>query len=313
MRLHIEQLDGYAMLQDAGRGGQRAAALPLGGFADLAAAQVANRLVGNLDAEPCIEVAIGRIRLMVDADVVLAVCGADALVTVAGQAFPQNQSLQMKANTSLDIRFRGSGYGYVSVGGSWSVPIFRGSSSPVQLGHGVLPKRLEKSGLGPILKRGDAIEISVKERSLASCLTWRADPSSVQSSEGSTFSVHPGPEYHLLRRWVEEPFWALAEGRPSFANALWSIGAERNRMGIRLHARAGVPIQAQAAGMMRSGPVLPGVVQLLPDGDLLVLGVDSATMGGYPRVGYLRRTDLDALGSLGEGHLLRLHFVRDSA
>jgi antagonist of KipI len=72
-------------------------------------------------------------------------------------------------------------------------------------------------------------------------------------------------------------------------------------MGVRL---LGEPIPKRP-GELASEPVAPGAVQVTNDGLPVVLGVDGQTIGGYPKVAHVIRADLDALGQLRPGDVVR--------
>ena len=80
-----------------------------------------------------------------------------------------------------------------------------------------------------------------------------------------------------------------------------------NRVGIRLEATKG-PLRRRAASL-RSFPVVTGAVQATPDGSLVVLGPDHATLGGYPVVACVIGADLGRLGRLAIGDAVRLELV----
>jgi antagonist of KipI len=63
---------------------------------------------------------------------------------------------------------------------------------------------------------------------------------------------------------------------------------------------------------MLSEPVCPGTVQVARDGQLLVLGVDGQTIGGYPRIAQVIRADLDILGQLRPGSKISFTLVTEA-
>lgn len=69
-----------------------------------------------------------------------------------------------------------------------------------------------------------------------------------------------------------------------------------DRAGIRLEERA-VTHEIE----LPSEPVTPGVIQWTPSGQLIVLGPDGPTIGGYPKIGVICRADMNALGQLYPG------------
>jgi allophanate hydrolase subunit 2 len=56
---------------------------------------------------------------------------------------------------------------------------------------------------------------------------------------------------------------------------------------------------------MVSEPVGPGAVQVTRDGQCIILGVDGQTIGGYPKIAHVIRADLDRLGQLRPGQIIR--------
>jgi antagonist of KipI len=90
-----------------------------------------------------------------------------------------------------------------------------------------------------------------------------------------------------------------------FTTDCYEVTPESNRMGLRLR---GQPLQ-RPAGELLSAPVCPGTVQVTNDGQLIVLGVDAQTIGGYPRLAQVIRADLDKLGQLQPGQQIRFKLV----
>ena len=58
--------------------------------------------------------------------------------------------------------------------------------------------------------------------------------------------------------------------------------------------------------------MVTGAVQLPPDGQPIVLGVDHATLGGYPVVAAVITADLPRLGQLRPGDTVRLEPVEQA-
>jgi antagonist of KipI len=76
-------------------------------------------------------------------------------------------------------------------------------------------------------------------------------------------------------------------------------------MGLRLK---GKPL-TMPKREMTSEPVCPGAVQVTPDGQCIVLGVDGQTIGGYPKIAQVIQADLDTLGQLRPGQLIEFKSV----
>jgi len=83
------------------------------------------------------------------------------------------------------------------------------------------------------------------------------------------------------------------------------VDQSSNRMGIRL---SGGPL-AVPKGEMLSEPVCPGTIQVAKDGNLLLLGVEGQTIGGYPRIAQVIRSDLHKMGQLRPGQKVSFEYV----
>jgi len=91
----------------------------------------------------------------------------------------------------------------------------------------------------------------------------------------------PGPHFGLLRSPKE------FEAR---------IGNDRSRIGIR--ASTDFPTHSLE---VPSEPCQVGTIQVAPSGQILIIGPDGPTTGGYPKLGYVFEADLNKLGQLTLG------------
>ena len=106
-----------------------------------------------------------------------------------------------------------------------------------------------------------------------------------------------GPEWNLLpepvRRW--------------FAESRFRVGSRSDRIGIRL--RAASAAAGWEAPSIGSCPVCPGVIQLPPNGEPILLMNDAQTLGGYPRVGVVRERDLGLAAHVRPGDVVGIEPV----
>src|SRR5262249_49733062 len=86
-----------------------------------------------------------------------------------------------------------------------------------------------------------------------------------------------------------------------FFGTRFSVTPASNRMGLRLARQA----LTKPAREIVSEPVCPGTVQVLNDGQCVILGVDAQTIGGYPKVAQVIAADLDLVGQLRPGQGVR--------
>jgi len=105
---------------------------------------------------------------------------------------------------------------------------------------------------------------------------------------GSVLRALRGPDYQSFSAEACTVFW----------QSEWRVSPQSNRMGLRLSGKA---LHLQTASEYGSGGVMPGVVQVPPDGQPIVLGMDAQTIGGYPRIASVISTDLWQLAYMPPG------------
>lgn len=138
--------------------------------------------------------------------------------------------------------------------------------------------------LGRPLAKGDAITIDEVARM----------PTDVARS----FDAHDVSETTLAFEPMDDNAAASLDG------ARLEIGATSSRVGTRLHGLGAVASSGTPSG--ESHPMVPGAIQQTPDGTLILLGPDSATLGGYPLVGFLPEQARSELARLRPGRSVRL-------
>lgn len=118
------------------------------------------------------------------------------------------------------------------------------------------------------------------------------DKQNKQSKDGLTprmsqeeLIIERGPEWNLLSQ----------EGKTMMISYQGKISNDMNRMGAYL---IGPQITLKERLPKISVCVFPGVIQLLPNGQLIVLLQDAQTTGGYPRIAHLKREQLDVFNQL---------------
>ena len=264
----------FTTIQDLGRPGHRAAGVPLSGAADPASLRIANRLVGNRDAAAALELTLLGPDLRFEEDAVIALTGA------VFPGLPSHTAVQVRAGDTLSLGHATIGCrGYLAVAGGIDVALVLGSRSTFS------PARL--GGLrGMPLVAGDALPVG-GDRGVPSP---PARPAAARSAAGAiTLRTIPGEQFG------------------SVGAALWSIthttSSRSDRMGVRFD---GPPLgDAAAGGSLPSVAVLPGTVQLPPEGKPIVLLADAQTIGGYPVIGHVIAADLPLLAQLRPGDPVR--------
>ena len=262
-----------SLLQDAGRHGWQHLGVSAGGPVDIHAAAWANHLLGNAWGTPLLEVALGGLRLRVEADCWLALCGAAMPIRVDGEACPGWSRFALRAGQELELGFAASGQrAYLAVAGGFRVePVLGSVATQRREGLGGLHgdgRALEEGDLLPCAASGAAFERGAS-------VPWPYVP---DYRETPVLRVLPGGD-------VFEP-----EQRGAFFERTWHLSPQSDRMGARLH---GEPIHAPRRQW--SLGVVRGAIQVPPDGQPIVLQADHQSMGGYPLLGFVHPLDLGRL------------------
>ena len=135
-------------------------------------------------------------------------------------------------------------------------------------------------------------------------------------SEGQSFACRPSNIAPVAVGYTPLPLPVILRVLPGpqndwflnpaeFTDGDYTVQPASNRMGIRLVGKS----LTRRIGELPSEPVAPGAVQVTNDGQPVILGVEGQTIGGYPKVAHIIRADLDRLGQLRPGDLVRFHFV----
>jgi antagonist of KipI len=77
-------------------------------------------------------------------------------------------------------------------------------------------------------------------------------------------------------------------------------------MGFRLE---GAPLELLRNKELVSSAVSFGTIQLLPDGQMIILMADHQTSGGYPRIANVCEIDLPLVAQLGANDKIAFHII----
>ena len=116
----------------------------------------------------------------------------------------------------------------------------------------------------------------------------------------------------ILPPYSETPKVRIVRGAqaPEFdgtlTTAVFKLTAKSDRMGVRL---VGPALTRRVARELVSSSVVPGTVQVPPDGQPIVLMADAQTIGGYPQIAHVISVDLPLVAQLRPGDTLRFREV----
>ncbi|MFJ5304761.1 biotin-dependent carboxyltransferase family protein [Streptomyces sp. NPDC088350] len=287
--LDITRTGWVTTFQDLGRRDTERRGVPTGGAADQHSAAVANVLVGNPRDATLIENLGGETAFVPDADVLVAVTGAPARVTIDGApapswspiVVPAGQEIRVRADLALGTR------NYLAVNGVFTAETLLGSTAPdprmgftQALGARVLLESgfrgFRHSHFAPPLFR---LPVPV--------LTCAEGPWCVDVVESYGARSIPGV-------------------RELIAESSYVVTARSNHVGLRLD---GPVLHPDTDAEIVSHGVPVGALQIPHADELIVLGRYRSLTAGYPIVGVASRASLPLLGQAGPGRELRFRWV----
>lgn len=272
----------FATVQDLGRAGHLAAAVPRAGALDPVALMVGNILVGNSRGAAVLEWGLGGGEIRFDRTATIALTGALATATLRGSPVAACRPTRVCAGDSLVVEALATGaWLYLAISGGIDVPPILGSRSTYLPGcfggfH------------GRVLRSGDRLPLGGEPRS--------TDPGDVPAE----LVDHPSVAIGLLSGPDREQLPTGAWAR--LVNAEYKVTRAVSRMGYRLEAGFS---ELSIAGDRPSAPACVGTVQLPAGGEPIVLLCDGPTVGGYARVAVVATADVGRLAQRRPGDPVR--------
>ena len=281
-------------IQDLGRKGFRRFGINSNGAMDSRAVRLINILLGNDEAEAVLEMHFPAPEILFEEDAFVALGGADFGAKLDDK-FVENWRICFAEKGSV-LKFEQKVLGsraYLSVKGGFEIKKWLDSSST---------NLLAKIGgfEGRSLQTGDRIKFNGK-RKMENGKFKNQDskfipklkfPYKISNALVPRYNSFPtvrvvaGAEFEILTAFSEQ----------NFLKQNFIVSKESNRMGFRL---CGDPLYLLDEIELVSSAVNFGTIQLLPDGQTIVLMADCQTSGGYPRIAHVISIDLPVLAQLG--------------
>jgi biotin-dependent carboxylase-like uncharacterized protein len=264
-------------VQDLGRPGWAHLGVPLAGAVDRAALRAANRIVGNASGAAVLETTLAGPELHFEVDAMVAVTGGRCAVTVGGQVVDPGVAVTVRRGRTVTAGPVSRGVrSYLAVRGGVDVPAVLGSRSTCTL-----------SGLGPApLAAGDRLAIAAQVAGAV------ADELLPEIVDEPVLQLLPGPR--------DDAF--PADALSTLKSCSYTVSASSDRSGVRLE---GAVLQRLCDVELPSEGVVPGAVQVPPDGQPIVFLANCPTTGGYPVIGVVRPEDLAHAAQARPGTRLR--------
>ena len=287
-------------VQDQGRPGLREFGISPGGALDPHALQVANLLVGNDESAAGLEITFGGLRLRFTEDRVVAWCGGNFEAHVALDPMPAGHAALVRGGEDVSIEAPAIGCrAWLAISGGVDVPTVLGSrSTDLKGGFGGMNGRLIRNGEEVPLGKNSARSTGLAKRlDRQKVATWKPP-----HGWSSTAQREP-----LLRfvRGADERLCAPS-GRDIFRNESFVVSPDSDRMGVRLE---GPRLERSSEIDLLSEAVMPGTVQIPPNGKPILLLNDCQTIGGYPKLGHVITVDLAIAAQLRPADRVRFREV----
>lgn len=272
-------------IQDLGRNGFRAFGINPNGAMDKTAFRLVNILLGNDENESALEIHFPAPKILFEENAVIALGGADFGAKIENQNLKNWQTVEIKKGQILSFSEKKIGNRlYLGVKGGFAVNDWLKSKST--------NLKAKQGGFdGRKLEKDDQIEFRIQNSKLKTQL--KLSPHFVLDYLYSNqIRFIPGPEFDLLTPLSSE---ILLKER-------FLISQNSDRMGFRL---TGKELHLLHEKELVSSAVTFGTMQLLPNGQIIILMADHQTTGGYPRIGNVISVDLPILAQLGANDKVR--------
>ncbi|MFG3024601.1 biotin-dependent carboxyltransferase family protein [Streptomyces sp. NPDC048254] len=279
---------GLTTVQDLGRPGRSRHGLPVNGAPDQYAARVANVLTGNDESAPLLEITAADFGCTPSADVLVAVTGAPADLTVDDVPRPRWEPVVVRAGETIRVTgIRVGVRAYLAVHGSVETPYLLGSCAPDTI-----------LGFGRTLRDGDQIAVRTALRApighpVYGIPLFRVHASVPRLAETTawTIDVTDGPDLAEFGDSADRLF------RSEF-----TVTPQSNHIGLRM---SGDVPRRTATGEVLSRGVPVGAIEVPAGDELLVLHRGRGVTAGYPVLAVVTSTGLDALGQARPGQAVR--------
>ena len=281
----------HTTVQDLGRYGYQTSGVPVSGALDAMSHRLANRMVGNGDNAPTLEILFHGPTLEVQADSVrVGIAGGDAEIELMGER-PRSLGGWRSVLLHRDQVFRVSRLGeaaccYLSVEGGFAVePCLGSASTYARGGFGGLD--------GRALQAGDLLPL-VREDATDRADFGVAEPPPSGREQPIRIVLGPQQDY-----FTEAALDSLVTDE-------FVISKQSDRMGMRLDG----PVLAHRDGYnIVSDGIATGAIQVPGSGQAILLLADHQTTGGYPKIATVISADIPVVGRRKPGDAIRFAAV----
>lgn len=272
----------YDSIQDLGRFGYQQYGIPYAGVMDISAAVLANTLLGNDSGEAVLEMTMSGPQLKFCCDTYVCLTGADISPSLNEKPINLNAVISVSQNDMLSFgRLRHGMRSYMAVLGGFKTEMVYGSKSMYKGITGQF--RIAKNDR---LAISESKKVSNKKNAKIKGMNTYL--------ESNIIKVYKGPEFDKLSKSNIDYLFS----KP------FKISKDSNRMAYQLDEKIENTLEAILTSL-----VMPGTIQLTPDGQLIILMRDCQTTGGYPRVLQLAEKSIDSVAQKSLGQSIQFELI----
>ena len=281
MSILVQKSGLLSTIQDLGRNGFRRFGINPNGAMDKQAVRLINILLGNDETEAVLEMHFPAPILRFEENAVIALGGADFGAKLDSQSVENWRPCFIEKNQTLSFSTKIFGNRiYLSIKGGFKIESWLESAST---------NLIAKIGgfEGRNLTKGDKLLFKQRTKDKGQKTNFKISNNLLPIySRFPTVRIIAGAEFEML----------TAAGEQNFLKQNFTVSSNSDRMGFRLR---GEPLYLLEKQELVSSAVDFGTIQLLPDGQIIILMADHQTSGGYPRIAHVVSKDLPILAQLG--------------
>jgi antagonist of KipI len=264
-------------IQDNGRYGYQHLGIQPSGCMDYLSAWLANKILGNQLNNPVFELHFPSSQLLFENDYTICITGANFVPLINEKSVELNKPILVKKNDVLSMLQPIEGRtSYIAINGSLNDNKWLGS-------HSYSKHTLQKEDQFHFIKINSPETISAHSIKILTedIKQWVFDS-------------------HQPIRFILGPAWAyLTETSiTTLLKNAFVVTPQANRMGFNL---SGSPLKLNVENNFLSSGVTRGTLQLLPNGEIIVLMADHQTIGGYANIGQIILVDLPRFAQFKTG------------
>ena len=273
-------------IQDIGRYGYQHLGIQANGYLDYQSARLANYILGNSVNAPVFEIHFPASSFCFTRNYTICISGANFVPVLNEKSIAINTPIEVKQNDILQFLKPLEGrVAYIAIQGKIKEEAWLNS-------HSYFANSIQKDAQFEWEVSTEISNQFLKNSELLSSEIINEMHSPIFSSGPIQFI--PGPAWNDLTEASQKVFLSTE----------YHIGMQANRMGYPLK---GALLQLNKPNQYLSAAVTRGTLQLLPNGELMVLMADHQTIGGYANLGQIILVDLPRLAQAS--NQTSIHFM----